>query len=328
MLPVHKQLSASSGLHTKTYNTKIPDKNDHDSQDIKDRSAAFGSNGQTSDHDICGIDSSRQSPDTSADQQTDCAEFLNAQYCCTTWLERWSKTSDLGTIVTELESCRQNLKQTFRNSDGQSFAYVCCAISCVLNSRNPLHISAINVAVTLVINHRRTVQDPHEYESIAGRRWFEACSLVLHKDTKGRVHFRTAAMPLFLWAFCIRGLDASHRTIALACLIQTQLDRLSSMRSRDAAPAVSFPLASSRFSAYAASNSDYHCEKAGTLREWFLSQEPRPEAVSAEDRVKSTCLAKVQDENHRQSSQPVSTSHVSGFDEDWTVIDPSDTLSL
>lgn len=159
-------------------------------------------------------------------------------------------------LAVDLENCRLSLKTAFERCQDRSFSHACFAISCVLNSRRPLHTIEISIAITLLVEEYDIYDTDTEGEEVELNSWLEFCGAVLYEDRSGLVHFTADAMPTFISAFRIRGIDASHTTIATACLVQTDVDRNIQVGTKKAR------WARSAFSAYAAQHRQYHCAKA------------------------------------------------------------------
>lgn len=70
------------------------------------------------------------------------------------------------------------------------------------------------------------------------------------EDKSGFIHFSLQAMAQFLKTFSIRGVDASHKTMATICLTRLQLEEDMEHDSYSA------------FSSYAYQNWRYHCQIA------------------------------------------------------------------
>lgn len=173
---------------------------------------------------------------------------------------RWglgSTAPNFQALAADLENCRLSLKATFERCQDKGFPHACNAISCVLSSQRPLRTVEISIAITLLIGEQNTCETDIRGEEVEIDSWLKFCEAVLYEDRSGLVHFTADAMPTFISAFRIQGIDASHTTIATACLVQTRLDRKIQAGTKNSRHA------GSAFSAYAAQYWQYHCAKAG-----------------------------------------------------------------
>jgi len=164
--------------------------------------------------------------------------------------------SDTTALVADFENCRQSLKITFTRCRGRNFSYACFAISCVLNSQRRLHTTELSTAVMLLFEQYNILGTKTTIKETERNCWLEDCAAILSEDSSGLVDFTANAMPAFVSAFRIRGIDVSHRTIALACLVQHELSRdvhYETYETNRAGP---------MFSDYAAKYWRFHCEKA------------------------------------------------------------------
>lgn len=151
----------------------------------------------------------------------------------------------------ELRPCVEALRKAFQKCSGDDFIRVGCVISCVLSSRQQLSVQAVGQASALYVSHleRKYLieNDPSEFE-----RWLSQFEYLFKTSESGQVVFALCEMPIFLWTYPVRGIDASQKTLSMLCLAQLELDRNlrngRSMSDRDV----------SSFSRYAASNWQHH----------------------------------------------------------------------
>lgn len=170
--------------------------------------------------------------------------------------------STIGRTVIEFEKCRQALKDAIKNCVKLDFSYVASAVSCILNSLRPLHTGEVNTAVGLFVEYADSKRSSHDEDEIARKTWFRRCESFLVVDDNGLVRFVSEFMPLFLRHFRIRGIDATHQTIATACLIQVDLDDDSQCRALTRSMPCLPARSSLAFSDYAEKYWREHCRSA------------------------------------------------------------------
>lgn len=113
------------------------------------------------------------------------------------------------------ENCRESLEKTFRRCEQNSFSWICCALSLLLNSLRPLQQVELDVAVSLVMHGRQQLMlqanasphdDLHSVDSC-----LELADAIVAIDETGHVGFKNKRMKEFLQAFWIRGIDTATR---------------------------------------------------------------------------------------------------------------------
>lgn len=177
-------------------------------------------------------------------------------------------TAESQKLVAELETCRQTLRTTFEMASNQYFVYVCCAVSCIMHARDPLQPEAITTAVTGLVEYHVAIQRHVKPGIPTETQWLTFCQFILRINTNGTISFKSMAMRLFLSSFRIRGLDASQKTIALACLIRLNLDHRETSAASDTFEEQIDTVPTRTFSTYAAQHVNYHCRWAGITNEY------------------------------------------------------------
>lgn len=147
--------------------------------------------------------------------------------------------------------CYRCLSDVLMMSKDQNLDSLTCAIALVLTSVRPLHRLELQAALKVCrleasgwlvgSFHPGRVQRCSPWESM-----FRCTELEF-------VHFSLRYMPTFLQSFRIRGIDTSHRTIAVACLAQMEMDSGVQANSKDCI---------SSFSEYARQNWRHHYQAA------------------------------------------------------------------
>lgn len=121
------------------------------------------------------------------------------------------------------EGCRQVLLRAFGLCSDKAFQQLSCTISCVLSSARPLNVTELQAAVKIffvALRQERLVSSVTVKDFTIWLRKFEP---LFKWDDGGYVSFGQSEMQYFLRNFCIQGIDASHRTIAIICLEQIEL---------------------------------------------------------------------------------------------------------
>lgn len=126
---------------------------------------------------------------------------------------------------TDLDHCRQALRRTVRDCDSAEFRSVSCLISCLLSSARWLTRREILAATTLLYRDRVFKKPMNLNQRSQEEHWLHKCNHIVVETLKGHVIFRSTAMRTFLRSFSIQGIDTSHRTMALICRNQIELDR-------------------------------------------------------------------------------------------------------
>lgn len=123
-----------------------------------------------------------------------------------------------------IESCRQALLTSFRLCNNDEFQRLSCVISCTLNSVRPLKISELEdaVATSLGLQPHQSSLSTLKMRDFAS--WVCKFGAIFKLNDRGEVLFLQDAMNHFLHGFCVQGIDASHRTIAMICLEQIELE--------------------------------------------------------------------------------------------------------
>lgn len=167
------------------------------------------------------------------------------------WSAEFSNESQSMVGRESLVKCQQVLSRGFcmcRNHDSEDLA---CAISCTLSSSRPLHTSELQDAVAMHAYAQHSREEWRDRSTMEFRIWLARFGALFAVDDTGYIFFGIAEMSYFLRSFRIRGIDASHRTIAMICLAFIDLNDQWSVES------ISCP-----FSSYAAQNWEYHYQIA------------------------------------------------------------------
>lgn len=116
-----------------------------------------------------------------------------------------------------LEQCRQALRTTIRNGDEKDFGFLCCALSCLLNSYRPLSRRELLVAVFIYLCNFQQNDTTLDAELEELHRRLRKCDQILEERPDGTIVFHSEAMPYLLRNYAISGIDTSHRTWAIIC---------------------------------------------------------------------------------------------------------------
>lgn len=127
------------------------------------------------------------------------------------WQERIFEDEDL-------QKCSVALKRALQMCDDANFPQFACIVSCVLSSEQQLSVEALRDALAIFVDG--TSAHLSERKTSELREWLESFRYLLTIGASDKVAFKSPAMPKFLLSFTIRGMDASHRTIAIVCLAQ------------------------------------------------------------------------------------------------------------
>lgn len=131
------------------------------------------------------------------------------------WQEPITKDKDM-------QKCSIVLRKAFQVCDDAMFPELACVISCVLSSGQNLSMAALRDALAIFVDgtspeiSKRSVSDFSE--------WLGKFRYLFVVKGSDRVAFKLPSMTQFLLSFTIRGIDASHRTIAIVCLAQVMSD--------------------------------------------------------------------------------------------------------
>lgn len=124
----------------------------------------------------------------------------------------------------DLEYCRQALRKTFQDCDKTEFRLVTRLISCILSCARWLSRREILAAVTLFDPERTSERPANASQRSQGDHWLRKCNLIIMETLEGNMAFRSSAMEFFLRKFMIKGVDTSHRTLALICRRQREFE--------------------------------------------------------------------------------------------------------
>lgn len=163
----------------------------------------------------------------------------------------------------EFVGCREALDSAIRRCPEAKYAQMAAAISFVLTSLQPMQGPEISAATELFVHGSRN----SDFENGTHIRapwdgWLRICDAFLSEDSEGNVRFSVFSMSCFLKGFRISGIDTSHKAIATACLIQTDLDEGLEYERRKAGTPPCRNGASTAFSSYAAKFWREHCRIA------------------------------------------------------------------
>lgn len=150
-----------------------------------------------------------------------------------------------------LTQCQGVLSRAFCMCQDHESEDLACAISCSLNSCRPLHTSELQDAVIMNAYSQRSERCWRGRSPIEFQTWLAKFGMLFVVDKAGYILFGIAETSYFLRNFRIRGIDGSHRTIAMICLACMELS--------NQWPVISIP---SPFSTYAAQYWEHHCHIA------------------------------------------------------------------
>lgn len=128
----------------------------------------------------------------------------------------------------DFDICRRDLRSCLERC-GAAFSIFCFAISLVLNSFRPLHRQELEAALA-VLSQQNISTDAIKQDGTANgfvfeeNDWLRTSEVFMTETTCGNVDFRMPTMKAFLRLVPIRGIDSSHRTIAVACRRQVIAD--------------------------------------------------------------------------------------------------------
>lgn len=125
----------------------------------------------------------------------------------------------------DFEECRQALRRTFQDCNQAEFRFVTCLIPCVLNCVRWLSRPEILAAATLLNPDRYSTKLVNANQWSQEEHWLQKCSSIITETPGGNMIFHSQAMRVFLRSFNIPGVDTSHRTLALICRNQIELNR-------------------------------------------------------------------------------------------------------
>lgn len=137
------------------------------------------------------------------------------------WLIQNSSNASL-VFRKRLQNCSTALNDALELCSHEDFLRLSCAISCVLNSDQNLTTVALWDAVALYVDG--STVNKSEAALAEWHAWIHRFRSIILAESRGRVTFTLSAMPDFLRSFVIRGIDASHRTIAIVCLAQLTIE--------------------------------------------------------------------------------------------------------
>lgn len=213
--------------------------------------------------------------DTSWDTRKDSSSISGCRdsrdHCC-----KQQRTCASGSNPSvDFRRCRESFETAIKQCPDSKFPQMAAATSFVLNSLQPMQSSEISAAIEVYVGG--TLNDRH-WQARDGPKpwqgWLELCQTFLTTDPAGYVHFNALRMSCFLRNSRISGIDASHRTIATACLIQVELDNgtYSLLDETSTCSGKDHPITA--FSSYAAKHWKEHCRIARrsslTLGAWPL----------------------------------------------------------
>lgn len=217
----------------------------------------------------------------------------------------------------ELQHCPEILRTVFEGCQQEVFVRVTCAISCVLSSEQRLSVQALSEAVALYMEYQEHTISAREC-MIAFQSSLTMLESLFSTTASGQLTFTTPTMPQFLRTYPIRGIDVSHRTIAMLC--REQMQRIHEEEHENRQPAHD----RSAFSAYAVQNWQHHYRIAKrtslflNLRNTF-SNSASPVFAHGSPLTYRQCVQ----ENHKFRAQvhsSPSTSDDSCSDE-WEIVD-------
>lgn len=121
-----------------------------------------------------------------------------------------------------LLKCSVALQKSFQVCDDASFPQLACSISCVLSSGQHLSVAALRDALAIFVDGTSAEVSKRRTSELS--KWLRKFKYLFAVKTSARVVFKLPEMTEFLLSFTIRGIDASHRTIAIICLAQIMSD--------------------------------------------------------------------------------------------------------
>lgn len=221
---------------------------------------------------------------------------------------RTTRCPGLPMSLTDFEDCYQIMCEALRSCANLEFKALSCATSCVLNSTRPLQGAELQTAVQLYVSHRlvqarecsmpNQALEDYRVSTTRPHLWYKPSLFSL--DEQGQIQFTSQAMPAFLQSFRIRGIDTSHRTIAVICLAQIECESgINNLRARE----TPYPVA---FTTYARENWEHHVQMAEkkslmfsdpTLRSQVLGSCFFETSTSLSDLFSTFCLNRDDDED-------------------------------
>lgn len=140
---------------------------------------------------------------------------------------RTSSTRSTAASVSQMRQkmleCPHLLQDMLLESEQADFRPIATVLSCVLNKRGKLSRRALQEAVELHARLERR-SAPIYNEQLDFQEWLKRLYPVIATTSAGHIEFGHRAMPSFLHAYPLRGIDASHRILAMLCLAQRRLD--------------------------------------------------------------------------------------------------------
>lgn len=152
---------------------------------------------------------------------------------------------------TYVRKCREALLKAFRACTDPDFEKLSFLISCTLNCRQQLTTSEMKDAADLFCNAQNESSGPPTQTTRDFELWLRRFESLFKIANSEQVSFSLQGMELLLRTFRIRGIDTSHRTIAMTCLAQVELDEGSHFLE-------GWQRGRSAFSHYAKQNWQYH----------------------------------------------------------------------
>jgi len=158
--------------------------------------------------------------------------------------------ADRSQLVVEkkkLERCQEVLLRAFRISTEEDTEDLVCTISCTLSATRCLHTSEMRDAIAMHAYAQRSERYWIDHSTADFHAWLMKFGALFTINDEACVAFGMAEMAHFLRSFRIRGIDSSHRTVAMICLAFRELDNLRRVKGMP-----------SPFSSYAACNWQHH----------------------------------------------------------------------
>lgn len=161
-----------------------------------------------------------------------------------------SKTRNVNLTTDAMEECSQKLASTLLAGGNSRFDVVSCCISCTLVAARPLSVPELMDGVTTYFEAQRKPSPISGMRTVDFLNWLQQYDHPFLINGNIQVTFEHEMMPHFLETIPVRGIDNTHRTLALICL-QTK------RRAEESHPRTNSALAS-----YALHFWKYHCNNA------------------------------------------------------------------